>query len=314
MKQKTAAIITSKGMGDGLMMMVAAHRLALEGYQVTTYHNRLFELRDWFLMHQFHKEPKSYEEELKSYDLIVLQNDNTPKSQQIRELFQKGSLESLSIFYASHEKIKHPPLTSWDQAFESQKPMVENIAKAIARVLQTKQISKNNGIVPPTNLVHRKYKNRVIIHPEATIDERTYSAEKFLEIAALLKLEGFNPVFSISPQNLAKWKKMIEKDSFLPSFPTLNELAAYIYESGYLIGNESGPSHLASNLQIPTLVIAGNKKRMRLWRPGWLQGEVITPPSFIPNFKYSRLREKKWQRFISPTKVIRLFKKLAAKN
>ena len=142
MKQKTAAIITSKGIGDGLMMMVAAHRLLQEGYLVTTYHNLLHQLSDWFEGHNFRRVPSSYEEELQSYDLIIMQNDNSERSRHITQLFQKGKLQSLSIFYASYEKSKHAPLTSWDQVFHPHWPMVENIAKAVAVLLQTKQVSK----------------------------------------------------------------------------------------------------------------------------------------------------------------------------
>ena len=314
MKQKTAAIVTSKGIGDGLMMMVAAHRLLQEGYLVTTYHNLLHQLGDWFEDHNFKRVPSSYAEELQPYDLIIMQNDNTERSRQIAELFQKGKLHSLSIFYASYKKSKHAPLTSWDQVFNPHKPMVENIAQAVAVLLQTKQVSKNNGIAAPKELTHRKYKKRVIIHPDATRGERTYTHAKFLEIAAKLKGEGFEPTFSVSPSERDKWLEILQEKYPLPSFPTLKEFAAFVYESGYLIGNESGPSHLASNLQIPTLVIAGHKKRIRLWRPGWLQGAVITPSSLIPNFKGSRLRERKWQRFISPKRVLAMFKKLTAKN
>ncbi len=314
MKQKTAAIITSKGIGDGLIMMVASHRLLQEGYLVTTYHNLLYQLSDWFEGHHFKKEPHSYEHELPSYDLIIMQNDNSEKSRYITQLFQQSKIQSLSIFYSSYEKSKHAPLTFWDQVFHPDCPIVENIAKAIATLLQSRHISKNNGITVPKGLTHRKHRKRVIIHPDATTDDRVYTQVKFLKIAAKLKSNGYEPSFSVSPSERLKWLGILQDKYPLPSFLTLKKFAAFVYESGYLIGNDSGPSHLASNLQIPTLVIAGNTKRIRLWRPGWLQGSVITPSPLIPNFKGFRFRERQWQRFISPKRVLSMFNKLAAKN
>jgi ADP-heptose:LPS heptosyltransferase len=81
-----------------------------------------------------------------------------------------------------------------------------------------------------------------------------------------------------------------------------------------LIGNESGLSHLASSLNVPTLVIAGLKKRILQWQPGWGAGRIIYPPSWVPNMKGLRLRDHYWQKFITPYKVEREFAKLTAQS
>lgn len=114
----------------------------------------------------------------------------------------------------------------------------------------------------------------------------------------------------MSPPERKEWLSLLNNRFLLPEFPTVSELAAYLYESHFLIGNESGTGHLASNLGIPTLIVAGCPKQMILWRPGFLLGQVITPPSYIPNFKFLRLREKKWQTFISPRRILKAFDKM----
>ena len=307
-----AAVICSQGIGDGLLMMVASHRLFSRGYRVTTYQNALHQLSKWFPDHQFKKRSSledldKLNQLLSPYDLIILQNDNSPLSKSIIELYKQGKLHNLSVFYSSYEKGKHAPLTSWDRVFDRSRPMVDNIAEAVASVLQCTQISKNNGLVIPAGLEKGQYTKRVLIHPTSTTLYGTWDSYKFIEVANLLAYKGYEVVFCVSPQERPEWVPLVEESFQLPIFPTLSELAAYVYESSFLIGNDSGPGHLASNLHIPTLIIASCRKRMALWRPGWFAGKVLSPSRFIPNFKGSRLREKKWKVFISPKRVLRTF-------
>ncbi|MDN3508631.1 MAG: glycosyltransferase family 9 protein [Candidatus Neptunochlamydia sp.] len=291
-------------MGDALMMMVASHRLKLEGYEVTTFQDTLGELCDWFPGHSFAK--RSTIETLDSFDFILLQNDNTPFSFNLIDRHR----EKIHVFYASYEEEKHHPCTPNDYLFNRCYPMVANIAEEVASLLGKVDPIPENGITIPSGLSYRKHKKRVVIHPTSTTPKRTWTAEKFIQVAQDLEKKGFDPVFSVGPSEREEWLSLLNNRFPLPEFPTISELAAYLYESHFLFGNESGTGHLASNLGIPTLIIAGCPKQMILWRPGFLLGQVITPPSYIPNFKFLRLREKKWQTFISPRRILKVFDKI----
>lgn len=309
---KKAAVVCAKGIGDGLLMMVASHRLRHANYEVTTYHNKLSELGSWFPDHSFATLPSL--EELKAtflpYSLIILENDNTEKAKCLIELYKQGTLRNLAVFYPTYEEQKHAPLTSWDRVFSPSKSMVTNISVAISSLLQSREISTNNGIIPPDTLSHRKHLHRVVIHPTSSKKEDMWKKEKFLQVAELLKARDFEVVFSVSPIERPEWLDVEELGYELPYFPKLDALAAYIYESGYVIGNDSVVGHLASNLQIPTIVVSDCYKRMRLWRPGWLKGSVITPSRCIPNFKGSRLREKYWKELITPRRILSSFRRI----
>lgn len=91
-----------------------------------------------------------------------------------------------------------------------------------------------------------------------------------------------------------------------PLFSSLEDLATTIYQSGFLIGNDSGPVHLASYYSIPHIVIAQGRQ-MPLWSPGWHPPQIIRPPKWVPNVKGMRLREDKWKYFISTKRVLRTF-------
>ena len=279
----TAAVIPSQGIGDALLMMIAAHRLLKEGVQVTVYHPVLGELHEWFPGHRFEAPPahELWKEMFSRYDLIVFQNDNSAK----REVLAR---ERLSVFYSSYSETKHGPLSPLDQVFDPCLPMADNVARGIAKVLGSGDLSKDNGIRPAEYLVHQRRKNRVLLHTTSSDEAKNWPQGKFFRLAKQLARRGYEPVV-------------------LPVFPTLSALAAYVYESGYVVGNDSLAGHLASNLRIPTLIIADDEKRMRLWRPGWLPGEVVTPPPWVPNVKGLRLRERRWHWFVSPRRVMQTF-------
>lgn len=280
-KKKKVAIIPGPSLHHGLMMMVASHRLLYEGAQVTTYHKSLGRLHHWFPSHNIQAPPEneSVFEEFSNYDLIILQYDNTPFCKELIAHFKATNKPLLSVFYPEYRKLTHPPLTPLDRVFNKSLPMVENISLAIASLLCVRQHSKNNGLLPPKELVHRKHKKRVAIFPSQNIQK------KYDKIKETLTKLGFEPFFLDD--------ECTEKDARL------------LYESGFFIGPDSDFCHLASNLQIPTLVVTKEKRPASIHTPGWLRSSFITPPKWIPRAK---------ERLISVDKVMKGFYNLARIN
>lgn len=306
-QNKTAAIIPSKGIGDALLMMVASHRLLLNGYKVTTFHEGLIDLEEWFPGHQFKKRPSL--EQLKelstAYDLLIVQNDNSEKIAQLL----KHAREKCAIFYPTYRAYKHAPLTTLDHVFAPEKSMVENIALSIAELLHLFDASKDNGLRTPATFVHRKYPKRIVIHPTSSVKSKNWPPEKFIALAHLLKERHFSPVFVVSNEEKKEWTFLENIPLELQTFNKTSQLAAFLYESCGVIGNDSLLGHLGSNLNIPTIVIADNAVQMQLWRPDWLRGQIVTPSRLIPNLKFFRIREKWWGEFISPKKILAIVEK-----
>jgi heptosyltransferase III len=309
--KKTAAVIPAKGIGDALLMMIASHQLLKEGFRVTTFHPALKDLQDWFKDHVFEEAPPLEEVPflLDSFDLIVAENDNSPKITALFELAQNRATNNLSIFYPTYSASKHFPLSSLDQVFDPHKPMADNIAQATAALLN-RELSKENGLTIPSGLIHRLYKKRIIIHPASSSQKKNWSPRKYVAVARQLKKRGLQPVFTVSAAEREEWEHLIDLGFQVPEFKTLNQLAGYVYESGFMIGNDSLVGHLASNLSIPTLIISDDRQRMLLWQPGWFPSKVITPAPWVPNFKFLRLREQRWQSFITIGNVLAGFDNL----
>lgn len=300
---KTAAVLPALGIGDAILMMIASHQLMLAGYKVTTFHNLLPELKNWFPGQLFEGRlaKEISVEELKRFDLVIAENDN---SSHIKQLIHHLR-DSLSVFYPTYAASKHGPLSALDQVFDPNLPMAENIGIAIARLLRSQTISKDNGITPPSSLQHQIHHKRIIIHPTSRAPSKNWTAAKFFTLARILKEKGYDPAFCVSLSERNNWKEVEEMGCQIPELSSLSDLASFIYESGCHIGNDSLLGHLASNLNIPTVIIADDEKRMRLWRPGWLLGQVVLPPQWIPNPRILRWKQNHWQKLVFVRQVLK---------
>lgn len=304
---KTAAVISSPGIGDGVMMMVASHLLHHQGYVVTTFHNGLQQISDWFPSHRFLSLPKipRLAAVFSSFDLVILQYDHHRlETKFLIKLYQEGLIKKLSIFYPSKESAQREQLSPYDQIFSPNQSMVENIAVSISSLLSIHQASKNNGLTPLSSLERNKYNNRIVINPIKYPQASAWSANKFIKVGEKLQKLGYTIAFCVPLHNRFQWEHILAKGFLLPALPSIREAISYIFESYLFIGNDSGLGHIASNLQMPTVIIANCYKRMRLWKPGWFPSRVLTPAKWILNPKKYRYRERYWDLFISTRQVI----------
>ncbi len=258
---KKIAIVCGSSLREGLHMMVASHRFATLGYQVTTYHNKIFKLQRWFEEH--HIEPRDGDilKHLKNADFVVYHHSDNEASSEFLSQLRKLNIP-LSIFFSHFNKNKKTKLSNFDQIFDKRQTMADNIAYATSSLLRLDNLSKNNGLTPLNGLEFRKYKKRVILQPSIKASSKYKKLEYFIQSV------GFETL----------WIDQIDIELAAP----------LIYESGYFISSDSDLTHLASNLQIPTLFIKGRQEKHSIYQPGWLRGITITPPIWFPKAKESR--------------------------
>lgn len=284
-------------------MMVAAHHLRKGGYAPTIFHDHHKELSLLFEGYPFAPYPDNLEETLRNFDRVIVENDNSKRAWDLFALRDAKKLTNLTFFFPTPCR----KMVEGDVLFDPKKPIASNLAMACHKTLGT-DLSKENNLSVPEEKTFQKYPKRVVIHPTSNDPKRNWKKEQFLTLAKQLENEGYTVSFCVAPDEKSGWDGVL-----LPSFKNLKEVAAYLYESGFLVGNDSGIGHLASSLGIPTLTISGNPKRVRLWRPDWTLGKVATLPFPLPNFKgiNMRVRENHWQRFVSVGKVFKTFQELA---
>ncbi|PCI92637.1 hypothetical protein COB11_06925 [Candidatus Aerophobetes bacterium] len=303
------AVLCANGLGDGLLMMIIATNFSKRGHTVTLFHDDFSVLSPLFpkTIHKKYPDIKDFYKTFKDYDLLLVENDNSDKAWELIRLRNEEKLDNVTFLFPTPCKKAE---TKRDYTFNPKLPVATNLEIASKRLLQFKEASKNNGITLGEGLISRKYKNRVVLHPTSKDPKRNWKKEQFIKLAHLLQEDGFTIALALSKEERKSFEDC--REFLMPEFDSFKDLASYIYESGYLIGNDSGLGHLASNLNVPTLTISGNPKRVKLWRPDWYLNKVVTLKCELPNFKGIgfRFRESYWQNFISVSRVYKQFNKL----
>ncbi|OGN55983.1 MAG: hypothetical protein A3D96_03300 [Chlamydiae bacterium RIFCSPHIGHO2_12_FULL_44_59] len=300
-----AAIFCHNGLGDGVNSLVLSNNLQLNGWKVDTYQNAIGSMKNWFPHLEVHPYPNLDElpRILQSYDWFFVVHNDTDLF--VLTLIQEGKRrfpDKIKVIYLYPSKnIVNEPYYS-DCLTDPSVSIASNLITFCEKILRLPKTTQSNGFIPPTDAVWGKMLKRVVIHPTSARATRNWPKEKFLALAHCLKRVGYQPVFI--PGTQEGWEGV----GFpIELFSNLDCLARFIYESAYLVGNDSGLGHLASALGVPTLTLCRRRTWANMWAPSFYKGIVVTPSSWIPNIRGLRLRDRYWKRFISVKKVFRAF-------
>lgn len=332
-KQSAIAVIGSIGLGDGLLSMTVCHNLKRNGFDITFFHTPVSELRAWFPdveVRPFPDRKEDIEECFSPFDVVISDSHsrltNAYTVEDYKDLAKKyifvclGSIHSDLIRNHSEDlatlgPVKKEELKHIAQCSGRIKTFGDETISKLSEVtrfckekLQLADVVRDNGITPPAHMGLKKnrYPKRVLIHPTGTKVKKMWSPRRFIRLARVLESEGWTPVLVVSPEERAWWERVLKGRFELPLFPTFNELAAFVYESGVLIGSDSGPGHLASNLGLPVLTIVSSQKKKHLpWRPDWSRNVIV-----YPFYSFSMGSKRVWRSFLPVRRVRKGFYKL----
>lgn len=309
-----AAIFCQSGLGDGILALILSNNFHQNGWIVTTYHNGLENLQGWFphLPIQPYPFQDQISQLLEQYDrLIIFDNDNSPFIQKLIEEGKKNRAEKVFVIYPyPTQGICLKPYYS-DTYLDPKQPIAWGLKTFCKEVMQFPKTTLKNGLIAPLHLTLRKFENRVILHVNSIRQGKNWDIKKYVKLALHLQQKGYEPIFFAGGEEERKPFLWLEQQGWeVPYFKTLHQLTVYLYESGYLIGNDSGVAHLASCMGIPTITISRRKAVARFWKPSWTFSKIVVPSSWIPNLGGFRLRDRKWKKFISVKKVLKAFSHL----
>jgi heptosyltransferase-3 len=110
----------------------------------------------------------------------------------------------------------------------------------------------------------------VAIHPFAARPDKTWPAERFIEIATALPLD---PIFLAGPtDDLTPFK------NFETSRASLKVTKSLLAGASLFIGNDSGPAHVAAAFGVPVVVLFGPSDPVT-WAPWRTESEILTAPT-----------------------------------
>ena len=285
-KNKKIAFVFSPQLGDSLISMVTAYNLRRNGYDVTVFSDHMFALQHWFANDKIYPYPqeKQIRSTLAAYDTLIFTYPH--------DIYGQADSWHPNIIILSMA----PPN-------KAQKNMVDIQVDIGREALHLTNLVRTNDLTPPKNIHLHKHTQRVIIHPTSRQKFRSWPKKKFVQLAKNLQELGCQPSFIMTTTEREEWQSIEKEGLELPYIPSLDQVAEYIYESGWFIGNDSGSGHLASNLGLNTVTLVARPGLARLWRPSWMPGVVIFPPAWLIT---RPLKERFWKNFISVRKVLQV--------
>lgn len=287
-KEKEIAIVAGDRLGDGLILLLIAYNFYLKGYRLTFFNSPLLTLQDWFPWAniQPHFPQGETSKHLQSFDVLIFQHPNRHAREEI----------------APHQKRF---ILYKDPLFMKKRSLVDIYFDACHLLFDLKDSLRTNGITIPPHFFYRKHSKRIILHPTSLRPEKNWPKDKFLKLGKRFIELGYEPVFMVSPNEEEDWKFIRSLGFDLKIFPKLSDVASYIYESAYLVGNDSGLAHLASSIQIPTIPLFIRPGVAKRWRPNFFPSFPVLPWLHLPGPK---LQERFWKSIITVNAVIRVFK------
>lgn len=318
------ALVPSMGLGDGCVYLVLAANLARAGYAVTVFSNHLAALDHWFPLFdiQMLPAPQQTFEVLNKFDLtisdlgsMVTRHDVAARDLADRYVFV-GTCKinpdlvvnpagaALALLPAEKVRLLEPLAAAAGSlrcVDDDSVSMVDQAVRFCTDRLGLAHACKDVGIEAPSHLSPRRFSSRVMIHPLSHNEKKNWPRDKFVALARRLEAQGWQPQFVLSPKERALHGNDFTSAFEAPEFPDVSALAAHLFESGYVIGNDSGVGHLGSMVGVPVLTIYRKRRDGFCWRPDWAKGAVVRPSLTLGFARHM------WPSFMSVSRVQRAF-------
>lgn len=321
------ALVSYDSLGDGLVYLMMAENLRLNGFDVTYYGTRISQLADWVPQLKVRPYPLmcDMESEFGDFDLVLYSPPSfvrhTLTDAEMRQLAQRYVMLCVSRSFSGSWRVDHrqrigqalPPRKSRQlqrlagcsgrigRRKASRETVVQTALAFMKNSMGLERVTPDVSLHAPAGLEHRRYRNRVVICPDSAEPERKdWTPSRVVDLAARLKARGLDPKIVGCPQNIDMWRRMSSGVCESPALPSTEALAAYLYESAVVVGSDSGSGHLASFLRIPTVTIHRRMNRTFAWRPGWGPGVVVCPVITL-----SVMKTHVWRPFIPTAKILR---------
>jgi hypothetical protein len=279
------AVALPQPIGDSLIALVLVENLVRNGYEPVVFGWVAEQLADWFP----HITVGRADDYRAAFDTVIEVRPTSYAS----SLSRSGSTLCLDAL----------------PEYGGSKHMIERIVDIAVNVLHLNDVTRSNGMVVPASVARGRVANRVVIHPTGSHPEKMWGSAKFLALSRVLTRRQMQPSFLVSPDELADWRDIATHRYEINALSRLSDVATWIAESAWFIGNDSGLGHLASSIGVPTLTLFMRRGLARSWRPGWGPGAVALPPAVLP---FGGLRERLWKRLLTVRRVSAAFHSLRA--
>jgi len=120
---------------------------------------------------------------------------------------------------------------------------------------------------------------KIFIHPGSGSRKKCWPVSNFIEIASSIEANGKQAEFILGPAeyNLSKFlRRQKIPNAKVHTIDTLTKLAGLLKTGGGFIGNDSGVSHLAAFIGLPTVAVFGPSDP-EIWKPMGRSVKIVRP-------------------------------------
>ena len=121
--------------------------------------------------------------------------------------------------------------------------------------------------------------SKIIIHPGSGSRKKCWPISNFVKVALSMAANGKQPEFIFGPAEYDLYERFLKLDTVnatVHKIEQLTELAGLIKTGGGFIGNDSGVSHLAAFIGLPTVAVFGPSDP-EIWKPMGRAVTVVRP-------------------------------------
>lgn len=325
------AVVSSQGLGDGFLQLVLAQNLARSGHRVYFYQDHMAQLKPILkgVVVRPYLSSRLMRSEVANHTLVLFDQGSQFANTIVADLtklpanfiaysvsrsankfplstadfhayLHEVGADDLSFFAGFNRSIRHP--------INHRLSISEHFQWCAEKVLFMNSYWPHPEFDVPQNWTKIRFPRRVIIHPTSSAEKKNWAPNAFCELAERLAGLGWEPCFTVSPDEWPVWRALLPKPFLAPPLSSTLALARYYYESAAFIGNDSGNGHLASAMGLPTLSIFNRWKLSYPWRPGWNTGSVVAP--WMPE----SLVGDQWSRYLSVDRVLLAFERLLERH
>jgi len=121
--------------------------------------------------------------------------------------------------------------------------------------------------------------SKIIIHPGSGSRKKCWPISNFVKVASSIDANGKQPEFILGPAEYDLYDILMQSKRFnakVHKLEKLTELAGLLKIGGGFIGNDSGVSHLAAFIGLPTIAVFGPSDP-KTWKPMGRAVKVVRP-------------------------------------
>lgn len=122
-------------------------------------------------------------------------------------------------------------------------------------------------------------KTKILIHPGSGSPKKCWPVSNFIEIARFLEADGMRSEFILGPAEYDLAQILLQQKEFngkVDKMDNLVEVSHRLKTGAAFIGNDSGITHLAAFLGLPTMAVFGPSDPVR-WKPLGRSVKIIRP-------------------------------------